>query len=166
MEFTIDPVKPNELTGLLELIRDLARFEKLEHEVEATVEDLEQSFFGPKPVAGALFARRDQELAGYAIYFFTFSSFVGRPGIWLEDLYVRPQFRKQGLGRALIEAVARVGVECNCGRFEWTALNWNRNALDFYAKLGARALDEWVVLRLDHGSLRQLAEGSPPGLGK
>jgi GNAT superfamily N-acetyltransferase len=164
MEFTIDPVKRGELADLLELIRELARFEKLEHEVEATITDMEQSFFGAKPVAGALFARRDKELAGYAIYFFTFSSFVGRPGIWLEDLYVRSQFRKRGLGRALIEAVARVGVERNCGRFEWTALNWNKNALDFYAKLGARTLDEWVVLRLNHGGLRQLA--SARGSGK
>jgi GNAT superfamily N-acetyltransferase len=157
MSFIIDPVQPAELPDLLGLIRELARFEKLELEVEAKVEDLELSFFGTKPVAGALLARQDRELAGYAIYFFTFSSFVGRRGIWLEDLYVRPEFRKQGLGRALIEAVARVGADLNCGRFEWTALNWNKSALDFYEKLGAETLDDWVLLRLNAGGLRRLA---------
>src|SRR5579862_1612808 len=106
MNFTIDPVQSAELPDLLALIRELARFEKLEQEVEATVQDLQESFFGPKPIAGALFARSNQDLVGYAIYFFTFSSFVGRRGIWLEDLYVKPQFRKQGFGRALIRAVA------------------------------------------------------------
>jgi GNAT superfamily N-acetyltransferase len=157
MNFTIDPVRPAELPDLLALIKELARFEKLEHEVEAKVEDLELSFFDARPVAGALLARRGRELAGYAIYFFTFSSFVGRRGIWLEDLYVRPEFRKQGLGRALIEAVARVGTDHNCCRFEWTALNWNKPALNFYQKLGAATLDEWVLLRLNAGGLRQLA---------
>ncbi|HZR20449.1 MAG TPA: GNAT family N-acetyltransferase, partial [Verrucomicrobiae bacterium] len=160
MNFTIDPVQPAELPDLLALIRELARFEKLEQEVEAKVEDLELSFFGTKPVAGGFLARQGRELAGYAIYFFTFSSFVGRRGIWLEDLYVRPEFRKQGLGRALIEAVARVGVEYNCGRFEWTALNWNKPALDFYEKLGARPMRDWVVLRLNASGLKGLAGDS------
>ena len=162
MAFTINPVKSGELPSLLELIRELARFEKLEHEVEAKVEDLAQSFFGHNPVAGALMARANQELAGYAIYFFTFSSFVGRRGIWLEDVYVRPQFRSNGLGRALIEAVARVGVDHHCGRFEWTALNWNKTALDFYTKLGAKTLDEWVILRLNAAGLTRLAHTVSP----
>jgi GNAT superfamily N-acetyltransferase len=133
--------------ALLELIRELATFEKLEHEVKATVSLLENSLFGPRATAGALLARGDGELAGYAIYFFTFSSFVGREGIWLEDLYVRPAFRKRGLGRRLIEAVAKVGVERNCERFEWTALDWNELALNFYDKLGAQRLDKWVLMR-------------------
>src|SRR5947208_10650670 len=120
---------------LLELIRELARFEKLEHEVEATVELLQKSLCGPRATAGALVAECDGEMIGYAMYFFTFSSFVGRPGLWLEDLYVRPRFRGQGLGRRLIEAVAKIGADRNCGRFEWTALNWNRKALDFYRRL-------------------------------
>jgi GNAT superfamily N-acetyltransferase len=157
MQFTIEPVTRGELPVLLELIRELARFEKLEHEVESTVPLLEKSFFGPNAAAGALLAKQDEAVAGYAIYFFTFSSFVGRKGIWLEDVYVRPDFRQQGLGRSLIEAVARVGVEHDCGRFEWTALNWNKTALDFYDKLGAKALDEWVLLRLNTAGLRALA---------
>ena len=157
MDIAIAPVTPAEVPTLLELIRELARFEKLEHEVEATVESLNRSLFGPQPAAGALFARCDGEVAGYAIYFFTFSSFVGRPGLWLEDVYVRPPFRKRGLGRGLIEAVARIGVERGCGRFEWTALNWNQRALDFYRRLGAVVMNEWVLLRVSPPDLRQLA---------
>jgi GNAT superfamily N-acetyltransferase len=156
MEFTISTVTPDELPGLLELIRELARFERLEQEVEATVDSLAKAFFGSPPAAGALLARHGDELAGYAIYFFTFSSFVGRRGIWLEDVYVRPQFRQQGLGRTLIESVARVGVEHGCGRYEWTALNWNKNALEFYEKLGAKVLDEWLILRLSAEGLQRL----------
>src|ERR1700743_1599185 len=126
----ITPLIRDEVPQLLELIRELARFEKLEDEVVATVGDYENSLFGTQPAAGAFLARVDGKLAGYAIYFFTFSSFIGRAGIWLEDLYVRPEFRKRGLGLDLIQAVARVGVERNCGRYEWTALDWNENALN------------------------------------
>jgi GNAT superfamily N-acetyltransferase len=157
MEFNIAAVETEDLPELLSLIRELACFEGLEQEVESTVELLKEAFFGSQAAAGALMARQGGEAAGYAIYFYTFSSFVGRKGIWLEDLYVRPQFRKQGLGRALIEAVARVGVEQKCGRFEWTALNWNTTALDFYEKLGAKTMGEWVILRLDNAGLKRLA---------
>lgn len=160
MQFTIEPVTRADLPLLLELIRELARFEKLEHEVESTVPLLEQSFFGPTAAAGALLAKTREAVAGYAIYFFTFSSFVGRKGIWLEDVYVRPDYRQQGVGSRLIEAVAQAGVAHDCGRFEWTALNWNKTALDFYDKLGAKALDEWILLRLDAGGLKRLAEGA------
>jgi GNAT superfamily N-acetyltransferase len=113
--------------------------------------------FGPRAVAGALLAHDGDHLAGYAIYFFTFSSFVGRRGLWLEDVYVRPALRQKGLGRALIRAVARVGVEHNCGRFEWTALNWNQNALGFYRRMGAQSMDEWILLRLDAEGLKRIA---------
>jgi GNAT superfamily N-acetyltransferase len=162
MEFTINQIVASELPSLLELIRELARFEKLEHEVEATIERLHESFFGPEAVAGGMLARHDGKLAGYAVYFFTFSSFVGSRGIWLEDVYVRPEFRQQGLGRDLIEAVARIGVERGCGRFEWTALNWNKTALEFYEKLGAKVLDEWVLLRLNAEGLRRVGAGANP----
>ena len=158
MDYKIYQITRDEVPGLLELIRELARFEKLEHEVEATADSLTASLFGLNSVAGALIGRVDGELAGYALYFFTFSSFIGRPGIWLEDLYVRPAFRRQGLGRAMIEAVARIGAERNCGRFEWTALNWNKNALDFYRKLGAKMMDEWVLVRLNSEGLRRVAD--------
>lgn len=157
MKITIAPVTAEEVPTLLELIRELATFEHLEHEVEATVELFDQALFGPRPTAGALLARCNGEVAGYAIYYFTFSTFVGRAGIWLEDVYVRPAFRRRGIARQLIEAVARVGVERDCGRFEWMALDWNERALEFYRRLGARVMDEWVLLRLNRGQLQQLA---------
>ncbi|HXI70294.1 MAG TPA: GNAT family N-acetyltransferase [Verrucomicrobiae bacterium] len=157
MDLKIAPLTPAEVPELLKLVRELARFEKLEHEMKATVTSLRKALFGPQPVAGALLARCDGKAAGYAIYFSTFSSFVGRPGLWLEDLYVRPQFRKCGIGRRLIEAVAGVAAGRNCGRFEWTALDWNQNALEFYRRLGAKALNEWVLVRLDSRGLRRLA---------
>ncbi len=141
---------------LLELIRELARFEKLEHEVEATPELLNRALFGPQPAAGAVLALCNGEPAGYAIYYFTFSSFVGRAGIWLEDVYVRPQFRKRGLGRRLIKVVAQIGAERDCGRFEWMALNWNESALEFYRGLGARIMDEWVLLRVNRSGLQRM----------
>ena len=161
MDSAISRVTPADLPALLELIRELARFERLEHEVEATVESLHDSLFGSQPVAAALLARSANVLAGYALYFFTFSSFIGRPGLWLDDVYVRPSFRHRGLGRALIRAVARIGAERNCGRFEWTALNWNKNALEFYRSLGAQAMDDWVLLRLNSEALRRLALAEP-----
>lgn len=157
MDFRIDPVTPADMPALLKLILELARFEKLENEVEATPELLHESMFGERPAAGALLARVGGKLAGYAVYFFTFSTFVGRPGIWLEDVYVRPALRKHGIGTALLKAVAQVGVRRGCGRFEWTALNWNKNALDWYRKVGARTMDEWIVLRLDAAGLRRVA---------
>jgi GNAT superfamily N-acetyltransferase len=158
MDSRIAPITAAEIPILLELTLELARFERLEHEVKATVDSLREAFFGAQPAAGALLARAGGQPAGYAIYFFTFSSFVGRRGIWLEDVYVRPAFRQQGLGRALIKAVAQIGTERNCGRYEWTALNWNKPALDFYNRLGARTMDEWVLLRLDAAGLRRVAE--------
>jgi GNAT superfamily N-acetyltransferase len=157
MDFKITPIRSAEVPELLKLIRELARFERLEHEMKATVTSLRKALFGPQPAAEALLARCDGKAVGYAIYFPTFCSFAGRPGLWLEDLYVRPRFRKCGIGRALIEAVARVAAKRNCGRFEWIALNWNRNALEFYQRLGAKALDEWVLIRLDSRGLRRLA---------
>ena len=163
MNFTINTATPADVPSLLEMIRELARFERLEHEVQATVESLHESLFGSPPVAGALLARWGQELAGYAIYFFTFSSFVGRLGLWLDDLYVRPAFRRRGLGRALLERVAELGARRGCGRFEWTALRWNGNALGFYQSLGARQLDEWVMLRMEPAAIRNLAREKAPG---
>ena len=156
MDITIAPVAPAEIPKLLELIRELARFERLEHEVATTEELLHQSLFGPQPAAGGLLARCDGEVVGYAIYYFTYSSFVGRAGIWLEDVYVRPQFRKRGLGRRLIEAVARIGADRGCGRFEWLALNWNEGALKFYRGLGATVMNEWVLLRIGRAGLERL----------
>lgn len=158
MRSAINKVTRSDIPVLLELIRELARFEHLEDQVKATAESLQDALFGPQPAAGALLASCGGEPVGYALYFFTFSSFVGRPGLWLDDVYVRPAYRKRGLGLGLIKAVAQIGVERNCGRFEWTALDWNKNALDFYRRLGAQAMDEWVLLRLDSDGMRRLGQ--------
>ena len=157
MNFSIAPITADEIPALLEMIRELARFERLEDEVEATVEILRESLCGPEPSASALLARCGDEPAGYALYYFTFCSFAGRPGLWLDDLYVRPEFRKRGLGKALIQEVARIGAGRNCARMEWIALDWNEKALEFYGKIGARKLDDWVLLRLNSESVKDLA---------
>jgi GNAT superfamily N-acetyltransferase len=155
MDIALAPVAPEEIPILMELIRELARFEQLEHEFTATAEGLHAALFGPQPAAGALLARVNGEPAGYAIYFSTFSSFTGRSGVWLDDLYVCPPFRKRGLGRKLIEAVAKIAAERDCARFEWLALDWNERALEFYRGLGARTLDEWVLLRIHPAELHR-----------
>lgn len=157
MDFQIRRLARREVPVLLKLIRELAIFERLENEFQATVRSLSSSLFGRNRVAGALLGRCGGEPAGYAIYFFTFSSFVGRRGIWLDDLYVRPRFRGNGLGRALLQAVAQIGADHNCGRFEWTALEWNEAALRFYDSLAAVVMDEWVLLRMNSEGLRRLA---------
>ena len=162
MKFSIETTTPADVPSLLDLIRELARFEHLEHEVQATGDSLHESLFGSPPVAGAFLARCGHELAGYAIYFFTFSSFVGRLGLWLDDLYVRPAYRRQGLGRTLLERVADIGARRGCGRFEWTALRWNESALRFYQELGARQLDEWVMLRMEGAAIKNLAREKEP----
>jgi GNAT superfamily N-acetyltransferase len=163
VEFTIEPITGVQIPTLLELIRELAAFERLENEVQATVESLHNSLLGPNAVAGALFAQHGRDAAGYALYFFTFSSFSGRCGLWLDDVYVRPDFRRRGLGTALIRAVAQIGVERNCGRFEWTALNWNTRALELYRGMGAQTLEDWVLLRMNAEGLRRFAK---PSLGE
>jgi GNAT superfamily N-acetyltransferase len=158
MDFKITPIKTSEVPELLKLIRELAKFEKLEHEAVATPAAMRRALFGPRPAAGALLARSSGKAVGYALYFTTFSSFTGKPGLWLDDLYVSPEFRHCGIGRALIEAVARVAAKRKCGRFEWIALDWNQHALDFYKSLGAKTLDEWVLIRMDAPGLRKLAD--------
>jgi GNAT superfamily N-acetyltransferase len=157
MDFKITPVTSADVPELMQLIRELARFEKLEHEFTATPALLRKALFGPRALAGALLARCDGRAVGYAIFFTTFSSFTGRRGLWLDDLYVSPKFRRRGIGQALIKAVAQVAAKRKCGRFEWIALDWNRNALDFYRRLGAKPLEEWVLVRMDNRNLRRLA---------
>ncbi|MEI8288268.1 MAG: GNAT family N-acetyltransferase [Verrucomicrobiota bacterium] len=145
---TISSAIASDVPILLAMIRELAEFERLAHELEVTVDSLRSALFGERPVAAALLARVNGAPAGYAVYYQTFSTFVGRPGIFLDDIYVRPEFRQRGIGRALLEAVARIGSELGGGRFEWIALRWNENALRFYRSLGAKVMDEWALLRM------------------
>ena len=142
---------------LLTLIRELAGYERLADQVVGTEAELERHLFGERPAAEAVIAEADGDAVGFALFFTTFSTFLCRPGIWLEDVFVRPQHRRSGVGRALLAHVAGIAAERGCGRMEWSALDWNEPALRFYAGLGARPVAGWVVHRLEGEALSRLA---------
>lgn len=145
---------------ILELIRGLAEYEKLSHEVVATPELLEKWLFGERPVAEVLIAEWEGLPRGFALFFHNFSTFLGRPGFYLEDLYVQPEFRGRGIGKALLLRLARLAVERGYGRVEWSVLDWNEPAIRFYKSLGAKPMDEWTVFRLTGDGLSS-AGGAP-----
>lgn len=147
--------RPDDTALLLALFAELAEYERLSHMLSADERKLSEALFGEHPLAEALIAERDGQPAGYALFFTTFSTFLARPGIWLEDLFVRPAHRRFGVGRALLSAVAARARDG--GRLEWAALDWNELALGFYRRLGARAMGEWVTHRLDGEELARLA---------
>lgn len=147
----------SDLPALLEMIRELAEFENLSHQVTADEEDFRQALFGGRPAAEALICDHGGDPAGYAIFFSTFSTFLGKAGIWLEDVYVRPSFRRQGLGTSLLREVAAIARERGAGRLEWCVLDWNRNAIDLYEKIGGEILDEWRIVRLESQGIATLA---------
>lgn len=153
----IRPARAGDETGLLALITELARFESLEHELLADEILLAQQLFCERPVAEALVAERDERIVGYAIFFTTFSTFLARSGIWLEDLFVTQSERGRGTGKALLAAVAGVAQERGAGRFEWSVLDWNRRAISFYQGLGATLLPDWRICRVTGTALSELA---------
>ncbi len=150
---SIVPVRRGELGELVKLIRELADFERLLDQVVVTAERLEAALFCERPAAEAVLLRARGEIAGFALYLYNFSTFVGCPGLYLEDLYVRPQHRGQGYGDAGLRYLGRLAVARGCSRMEWAVLNWNQRAIDFYRKMGARPMTEWTVFRLDGDSL-------------
>ncbi len=154
---SIRPARPDDVPVILDLIVGLARYEKLEHKVAATEADIAAALFGPSPRVFCSLAGADGAVAGFALWYYTFSTFVGRHGIYLEDLFVRPEFRGRGLGKALIADLARRCVAENLGRFEWSVLDWNEPAIQFYRSQGARLLDDWTMCRVDGDALRSLA---------
>jgi GNAT superfamily N-acetyltransferase len=154
---TIRFAEPRDVRLIAELIRALARFEKLEHIVSLTEEQLEKALFGPRPYAETLIAEEDGRAVGFALFFHTFSTFLAMPGIYLEDLFVIPEARGQGVGRSLLERLAQIALDRECGRLEWAVLNWNTVAVAFYERLGARPNSEWTVYRLAGEPLRRLA---------
>jgi len=156
-DLTIRPAVPADVPTIAALIRELAEYERLADQCVATESDLHSGLFGPRPVAEALIAEQSADPAGFALFFHNFSTFLARPGIYLEDLYVRPQVRRQGIGRALLQRLATIAVKRNCARLEWAVLNWNQPAIDFYRRLGAVPMNEWTVYRLTGDGLANLA---------
>jgi GNAT superfamily N-acetyltransferase len=143
------------------LIRELAVYEHLEPYAKATPDDLRAHLFGPRPAAEAILAEVEGVPAGFALFFATFSTFRGQPGLYLEDVFVRAEHRGRGIGKALLATVARIAVDRGCGRLEWSVLDWNAPAIGFYRSLGARPMDEWTVYRIDEEPLTRLASLVP-----
>jgi GNAT superfamily N-acetyltransferase len=156
-ELRIVPAEKKDVPEIIKLIRELAEYEKLLHEVEATEQDLLESLFGTNPVAEALMLHWQDEPAGYSIFFHNFSTFLGRPGLYVEDIYVRPQFRRKGIARAVFIYLANLAVQRRCGRLEWAVLDWNELGKGFYKSLGAELLPDWRVMRVTGQALSDLA---------
>ena len=144
----IRPATVEDVSVILSLIRELAEYERLTHAVVATEDRLRESLFGMRPAAAVLLACQEQEFAGFAVFFPNYSTFLAQPGMFLEDLYVKPHLRGQGIGFALLAEVAKIAAARGCGRMEWEVLDWNEPSIRFYKKLGAVALDDWTKYRL------------------
>jgi GNAT superfamily N-acetyltransferase len=158
-DLRIEPATQDDVPLILNLVKKLAAYERLSHEVVATEEDFREALFGTDRVAEAQLAFLGTEPVGFALYFSTFSTFVGRPGIYLEDIFVEPEHRGHGIGAALLARIAKIACDRNCGRLEWSVLTWNEPAIGFYERLGARRMEEWRVFRLAGPALRELAGG-------
>ncbi len=148
----------NDTPLILNFIKALAQYEKLSHEVVATETLLRETLFGERRVAEVIIAQYDNQPAGFALFFHNFSTFVGKPGIYLEDLFVLPELRGKGIGKILLTYLGKLALERNCGRIEWAVLDWNEPAINFYKKLGAKPMNEWTVFRVDGNSISELAE--------
>ncbi len=158
MKLQIRKAEESDVSLLLSLIRDLATYEKMLSEVVTNEEVLRESLFSDKPAAEALIGECDGETVGFAIFFHNFSTFVGKRGLYLEDLFVKEEFRGRGFGKEFLVQLSQIAVERNCGRFEWAVLDWNVDAIGFYKKLGAVAMEDWRVFRLAGEALQDLAK--------
>ena len=156
-EFTITPAQIQDVPTILELIRDLATYERAPNDVIATEEGLKNVLFGPKRAAEVIIAREGKEAVGFAVFFHNFSTWLGKAGLYLEDLFVRPEKRGRGYGKALLVRLAQIAKERGCGRMEWAVLDWNEPAIGFYRSLGATPMHEWTVFRLTGNEIAQLA---------
>jgi len=157
---SIRAATPADVGAVFALMYELAEFEKLTHLFVATESSLHDALFGTRPAAEALVAEQAGEVVGYALFFHNFSTFLAKRGLYLEDLYVRPALRGSGLGTKLLKKLAALAVERQCGRFEWSVLDWNQNAIDFYEKMGATVLPDWRVVRVTGDSLNRLANAA------
>jgi GNAT superfamily N-acetyltransferase len=162
MPLAIRPAQPSDLPLIAGLIRDLAEYEKLSHEVRFDEAALGRHLFGPRPHAEVVIGEVEGVAQGFALFFHNFSTFEGRPGIYLEDLYVRPEARGAGLGKALLAHLAALAIARDCARLEWWVLDWNAPSIAFYQALGARPMDEWTVMRVDGPALAALGAQAAP----
>jgi GNAT superfamily N-acetyltransferase len=151
------PAQEEDIPLILQFIKELAEYERLSHIVVATEALLREALFGEWKYAEVVLAYFDGQPAGFALYFFNFSTFLGKPGVYLEDLYVKPKYRRNGIGKVLLKHLAKVAIARNCGRMEWSVLDWNSPAIEFYKSLGAVPMDEWTVFRLTGENLKRLA---------
>ena len=154
---SIRPAEPRDVAAIVGLIRELAEFEQLAHLLQATPEKLHPHLFGERPAAEAVVAEAQGQVVAFALFFTNFSTFLAQPGLYLEDLYVRPAHRGTGLGRALLEHLGALAVRRGCGRFEWSVLDWNRHAIDFYRRMGAELLPDWRICRVTGEALQKFA---------
>src|SRR5438552_7534662 len=159
-DFNIRPARVEDVPIILELIRDLATYERAPDEVVATKEQLVDVLFGERPVAEVLLAFEAETAVGFAVYFYNFSTWLGRPGLYLEDLFVNPEKRGKGYGRALLVELAKIARDRGCGRMEWAVLDWNEPAIKFYQALGAKPMNEWTVFRLTRDEIAKLADAA------
>src|SRR5882757_7728541 len=159
-DFEIRPACLQDVPVILQLIRDLATYERAPDEVTATEEQLVDVLFGERPVAEVLLAFEGESAVGFAVYFYNFSTWLCRPGLYLEDLFVKPEKRGKGYGRALLVELAKIAGDRGCGRMEWAVLNWNEPAIKFYQALGAKPMDEWTVFRLTRDGMARLANAA------
>jgi GNAT superfamily N-acetyltransferase len=157
-QLSLRKIVESDVALMLSFIRELAEYEKLRHEVTATEESLRESFFGKQKVAEALIAQWDGRPVGYAIFFHNFSTFLGRRGMYLEDIYVKPEMRGKGIGGVLLSYLAKLAVKRGCGRIEWIVLDWNKSAIRLYRFIGAVPMDDWTIQRVSDSALKRLAD--------
>jgi GNAT superfamily N-acetyltransferase len=157
MALRIERAAEQDIPAIVRLVRRLAEYEKLAHAMVSSEDDFRKALFGPQRNVEALMAFADDAPVGFALYFYNFSTFLGKRGIYLEDLFVEPEYRGQGIGKALLQRLARIGIDEDCGRMEWSVLTWNQPSIDFYHRLGAVTLEDWRTFRLTGAAFERLA---------
>lgn len=162
IEFTIRQANENDVPGILELVRELARYERLEKEVSATIDLFKKHGYSENPYYETILAEystsNETKLVGFALYFYTFSTFLGTPTLYLEDLFVKPEYRGQGIGKSLLIRLTQIAAKKDCGRMEWSVLNWNEPSIEFYKQIGAVAMSDWTTFRLNKQAMATLAK--------
>jgi GNAT superfamily N-acetyltransferase len=157
LPYALRPAEPRDVPAIVGLIRELAVYERLEHMMQATPEKLHPHLFGARPVAEAVVAEIDGSVVGFALFFTNFSTFLAQPGLYLEDLYVQPAHRRTGLGQALLKHLGSLAVQRGCGRFEWSVLDWNEDAIRFYERMGATVMSDWRICRVTGEALERFS---------